>query len=68
MALDFAFNQMNLHRIELQVKEFNTAGYKCYVNCGFKEEGRKRKHCFYNGDYIDMIIMGILKDEFLSIK
>lgn len=62
--LDHAFNQMNLYKIYLRVFEHNQRGMRCYEKCGFKEEGRLRKGHFYDGKYHDVILMGILKDEF----
>lgn len=67
-VLDFAFNQMNLHRVELHCREYNSAGYHTYLRCGFKEEGRKRKNYYIDGNYTDTIIMSILRDEFVSRK
>jgi len=62
--LDHAFNQMNLYKIYLRVFEHNQRGMRCYEKCGFKEEGRLRKGHFYDGKYHDVILMGLLKDEF----
>ena len=62
--LDHAFNQMNLYKIYLRVFEYNQRGINCYKKCGFKEEGRLRKGHFYDGKYHDVILMGLLKDEF----
>lgn len=64
ILLHHAFNQMNLYKIYLRVFEFNQRGIRCYEKCGFKEEGRLRQNYFYNGKYYDVILMGILKDEF----
>ena len=66
LALGFAFLQMNLHRVELSVREYNTRGYHLYLKCGFKEEGRKRKHYYIDGEYTDTILMGILKEEYVT--
>ena len=66
--LAHAFNQMNLYKVYLRVFEYNQRGIRCYEKCGFKEEGRLRKGQFYNGKYYDVILMGILKDEFESWK
>lgn len=57
---------MNLNRLELGLREYNTNGYKCYLKCGFKEEGRKRQDFFIDGRYTDSIIMSILKSEYAS--
>lgn len=64
---DFAFNRLNLHKLQLKVYEFNQRGYKCYLKCGFKEEGRIRENYFIYGKYHDTIHMGILKEEYKQI-
>lgn len=64
ILLHHAFNQMNLYKIYLQVFEFNQRGIRCYEKCGFKKEGKLRKNYFYKAKYYDVILMGILKDEF----
>lgn len=38
--------------------------HKCYLKCGFKEEGRMRQKLFKNGRYNDVIKMAILKEEY----
>lgn len=68
LILEFAFHRMNLHRIELEVHDYNERGYRCYKNCGFKEEGRQREKLFHKGKYCDKIQMGILKEEFSSLE
>lgn len=64
----FVFDSLNLNRLELQLHDFNERGYRCYLNCGFKEEGRKRQDFYYEGKYTDTIYMGILKSEYEEIK
>jgi len=68
ILLNHTFNQMNLFKVYLRVFEYNKRGIRCYEKCGFKEEGRLRKNHFYNGEYYDVILMGILKDEFIKIN
>ena len=63
LSLQFAFHQMNLNRIELWVREDNKAALKCYRSCGFVEEGRRRKCYVADGSRKDLILMGILRDE-----
>jgi len=64
LALGFAFNFLNMHKVNLRVIEYNERGRRCYLRCGFREEGRIREQRFYDGRYWDEIIMGITKDEF----
>ena len=62
----FVFNTLNLNRLDLEVYEYNERAYKCYLKCGFKEEGRMRKKLFRDGQYWDVIIMSILKNEYVQ--
>jgi len=64
VLLKFAFEELNLNRIELEVYEYNERAYKCYVKCGFKEEGRYRKKIYKKGKYWDSVCMSILRGEF----
>lgn len=64
MIQKFAFKTLNLHRLELQVLDFNERAYHCYIGCGFKEEGRQRERIFFDGQYRDMIMMSILSHEY----
>jgi len=63
--LDFAFNQMNLRRVWLTTKEFNKRAIACFKKCGFKEEGVLRQHYYGDGRYWDVVVMGVLKEDFL---
>lgn len=65
VLLKYLFMDMAAHRVELEVLDFNLRGIQCYTKCGFIEEGKKRKTCFSSGSYRDIIIMGILRDEFI---
>lgn len=65
---DFVFNRLNLNRLQLEVHDFNERAYRCYLKCGFKEEGRLREKSFVNGHYSDTIYMSILKREYEEMK
>ncbi|MEC0240380.1 GNAT family protein [Paenibacillus dokdonensis] len=64
----FIFLQLNLNRLQLEVHDFNDRAKKCYLKCGFKEEGRLRQKHFSNGQYTDVVYMGILREEFMNKK
>ena len=64
LLLDYGFNYLNLHSVQLDVISFNERALKCYKKCGFKETGRVRENKFINGKYYDTIAMDILKNEF----
>ena len=62
-ALNWAFRMVNLHRVDLSAFEWNTGAVRLYEKLGFKIEGRKREHMWYDGRYWDEIEMGILQRE-----
>jgi RimJ/RimL family protein N-acetyltransferase len=66
LVLDFAFNNLNLNRVELYAFDFNKRAQKCYKNVGFTEVGRKRKSRYIDGEYRDEVVMDIMKDEWLT--
>ncbi len=62
--LRFAFQEMNLHRIQLRVHDYNARAIRCYEKCGFQHESRQRDALFRDGEYHDVLLMSILAEEF----
>lgn len=60
----FAFYTLNLNRLWLTLHSYNERAHRCYMNCGFIEEGRERSNFFYEGQYTDTVIMSILREEY----
>jgi ribosomal-protein-alanine N-acetyltransferase len=52
------------HRIEAETYEFNKASRHVLESTGFKKEGVKRKAHFDGKRYYDIIVYGLLKNEF----
>jgi len=63
LLLDFAFNKLNLNRVELETFDFNQRAQRCFKKVGFKEVGRKRRAHFIDGQYTDSLVMDILREE-----
>ena len=66
--LEFGFQERGLHRISCQILESNTASRRLYLKCGYKEEGLLRDAVFKDGRYQNLVIMSILRQEFLEIR
>lgn len=66
--LRHAFYNLNLHRIELESLATNDRSARMYEKCGFKKEGVKRRCVFKNGEYIDMCLYSILREEYMEVK
>jgi RimJ/RimL family protein N-acetyltransferase len=66
VLLQYAFNELNLHRVSLTVFEYNPRAIRSYEKVGFKIEGRERKFLERGGERWDMLYMGILRQEWQS--
>lgn len=64
LILNIVFNEMNLHRLFLQVFAFNDSAIALYSKLGFTKEGQLREALYRNGKYHDIINMSILKVEY----
>ncbi|MDJ1504542.1 GNAT family protein [Xanthocytophaga agilis] len=61
--LSLGFNKMNLHRIELNVYDFNHLAITCYQQAGFRIEGILRENQRVGNQFWSTIVMSILKNE-----
>ena len=66
VLLRFAFTEINLRRVTLNVFEYNPRAVRSYEKAGFRHEGRMRKVLNKEGKRWDMLFMGILRDEWME--
>lgn len=65
---DYAFLEMNMHRVYLGCFEFNVhAGY-LYERLGFKPEGINRDFVYRNGRYYNEKAFGVVKKDWLTLR
>ncbi|MBD2847896.1 GNAT family N-acetyltransferase [Paenibacillus sp. IB182496] len=62
----FAFETMNLHRLQLEVHDDNERAIRCYASCGFREEGRQRQRIYRRGAYRDLVWMACLREDYAA--
>ncbi|MCB9457452.1 MAG: GNAT family N-acetyltransferase [Anaerolineaceae bacterium] len=63
MALNYAFHELNLHRMQLTVFSYNTSAIALYEKLGFQREGVHREFLLRDGQRHDMILYGLLSRE-----
>ena len=63
LILDYAFGVVGLHRIELQVYDFNPRARHVYEQVGFVHEGTMRDALRSDGKWVDCHLMGMLADD-----
>jgi RimJ/RimL family protein N-acetyltransferase len=63
LALRFAFQELNLQRVQLTVFSYNQRAIGLYEKLGFQREGVYREHLQRDGVRYDMYLYGILRRE-----
>jgi RimJ/RimL family protein N-acetyltransferase len=66
LVLRYAFDELNLERVGLDVISNNTSALRTYERAGFQQEGRLRRAVLRDGQHHDLILMGILRHEWLE--
>jgi UDP-4-amino-4,6-dideoxy-N-acetyl-beta-L-altrosamine N-acetyltransferase len=64
LSIRYAFSHLNLHRLYLMVFEWNKRARSMYERFGFRREGILRDHVFRDGKYLDVVVYGLLVQEF----
>lgn len=63
LVLAHAFETAGLHRVELEVHDFNPRARHVYERAGFVYEGTKRQALLWQGQWIDTHIMAVVLDR-----
>ncbi|WP_338060647.1 GNAT family protein [Kitasatospora aureofaciens] len=64
LLLRFMFAERRYHKCLAAVLAPNEASLALFRRLGFTEEGRLREHVFFAGGHHDLVMMGVLADEF----
>ena len=63
LLIDYGFNELNFHKIQLNVIEYNQGAIKLYEKAGFIREGIYREYIYRDGLRYHMYLFGMLKAE-----
>lgn len=63
LIVRYAFDELNLERVGLDVISNNEAAIRAYERAGFRHEGAMRRAVLRDGVWHDRIIMGLLRAE-----
>ncbi|MEM7538294.1 MAG: GNAT family protein, partial [Chloroflexota bacterium] len=68
LMLKYGFMERRLRKCNSGCVSYNTASAELHRKLGFVEEGRLRKDSYYNGDFHDELVFGLLLDEYLAMN
>lgn len=63
LIVDFAFLELNLHRIVAEAMPSNIGSIRTLEKAGFKREGIARKLLLINGEWEDHVVLSILSGD-----
>ncbi|WP_435176064.1 GNAT family N-acetyltransferase [Halorussus sp. AFM4] len=63
LVLDYVFRTYDAPAVEAGAYAFNDASRGLLESLGFEEEGRLRKRRFVDGEHVDSIVYGLLREE-----
>lgn len=66
LMIEYAFNELNLHRLYAVIYDFNRGVIEMAKLFGFKQEGVLRQAAFTGGRFHDKVILGLLREEWQS--
>jgi RimJ/RimL family protein N-acetyltransferase len=66
LLLRYAFDELNLYRVGLEVISNNVRAIRTYEQLGFQQEGAMRGGVLRDGHRHDILLMGILRDEWMA--
>lgn len=64
LILDYSFNYLNMHKVYCETLSFNKRVLSLHKKFGFREDGKLRDHIYKDGQYHDLVIMSIMRDDF----
>lgn len=64
--LDHAFNEAGLEKLNCEVLETNPTVVKMHQKFGFRVEGVRRKNIVKDGVRVDVVLLGITREEWLE--
>lgn len=64
LVIQFAFESLHLHRVDLRVLAYNTRAIRAYEKAGFVREGIEREGAWINGRWESDVWMSILEQEY----
>jgi len=66
-GVDFGFEVLNMHRLDTEVLDNNIASLRSALYVGFKTEGLKIKSVYKCNEWLNSIVLGILKEDWISL-
>ena len=68
LALEYAFEHLNMNKVYLEVLEINQSVVSLHKQFGFIQEGIFNKHIYKKGGFCNVIFLSLFIENFIEIK
>jgi len=65
LILDYAFKELNLHKVYALIFAENERSLKAAVKTGFKQEGIMKEQIFNDGRFQDLVMLSLFQQDYL---
>jgi len=65
LLTDHAFRQLNYHKVYARAQKQNQPSIGIWQKLGFQKEGEFKDHTFAQGEYQDVVYLGILQGDWM---
>lgn len=63
LLIDYGFQNLNLHKIWMELYEFDTLKIEFFINTfSFKQDGLLRDNCFEDGKYYNSLVLSLIRN------
>ena len=66
LLFDYAFNMLNLRKLNGYRVSFNKNAFFMNLTLGFKDEGILKNQIYYDGKYHDVFILALFKEDYYN--
>ena len=61
LVVGYAFNTLSLHKVTAGCYAPNKGAIRAFEKIGFIQEGVRKAHCIFEGDYVDDVLLGLVR-------
>lgn len=63
LVVGYAFDTLGLHKVTAGCYAPNKGAIRAFEKVGFIQEGVRMAHCFFEGEYVDDVLLGLVRPK-----
>ena len=63
LLISYCFDELNLNCLTANILDYNASSQRLFEKLGFKQEGRLRQRVYKKGEYHDLLVYSLTRDD-----